>query len=61
MKRIFATVLALTMALSLAACGKKAETPAASTPTPAASAPAAAPAEKVQLKVIAAQYGTQTA
>lgn len=61
MKRIFATVLALTMALSLAACGKKAETPAPSTPTPAASAPAAAPAEKVQLKVIAAQYGTQTA
>lgn len=42
MKRMFATLLALTMALSLAACGSKKETPAASTPAaPAASAPAA--------------------
>ena len=39
MKKLFATVLALTMALSLAACGaKKEEAPAAS--APAASAPA---------------------
>ncbi|MBQ8852471.1 MAG: transporter substrate-binding domain-containing protein, partial [Oscillibacter sp.] len=38
MKKFFATVLALTMALSLAACGAK-EEPAAS--TPAASTPAA--------------------
>ena len=46
MKKLFATVLALTMALSLAACGaKKEEAPAAS--APAASAPAAsAPAEE---------------
>ena len=53
MKKIFATVLALTMALSLAACGAKEQAapsaPAASAPAasaPAASAPAAsAPAE----------------
>ena len=43
MKKFFATVLALTMALSLAACGaKKEEAPAAS--APAASAPAASAA-----------------
>ena len=43
MKKFFAAVLALTMALSLAACGsKKEETPAApAASTPAASAPAA--------------------
>jgi len=52
MKKFFATVLALTMALGLAACGAKEEAPAASAPAasaPAASAPAAsapaAPAE----------------
>ena len=42
MKRLFATLLALSMALSLAACGAKEETPAATTPaasTPAASTP----------------------
>ena len=45
MKKFFATVLALTMALGLAACGAKEEAPAAS--APAASAPAAsAPAEE---------------
>ena len=56
MKRIIALALSAVMALSLAACGAK-EQPAAS--TPAASTPAAA--EKVELNVIAAQYGTQTA
>lgn len=61
MKRIFATVLALTMALSLAACGSKTETPAATTSTPAATTSTPAAAEKVELKVIAAQYGTKTA
>ena len=61
MKRIFATVLALTMALSLAACGSKTETPAATTSTPAATTSTPAAAEKVELNVIAAQYGTQTA
>ena len=51
MKKLFATVLALTMALSLAACGAKAETPAAS--APAASAPAAsAPVEEAGLTTV---------
>ena len=43
MKKLFATILALTMALSLAACGAKDEAPAAS--APAASAPAASAEE----------------
>ena len=51
MKKLFATVLALTMALSLAACGAKEEAPAAS--APAASAPAAsAPAEEAGITTI---------
>ena len=58
MKRILAIALAAVMTLSLAACGaKKEEAPAAS--APAASAPAAT--EKVEVNMIAAQYGTQTA
>ena len=57
MKRILAIALAAVMTLSLAACGAKEETPATSS-TPATSTPAA---EKVELNVIAAQYGTQTA
>ena len=63
MKKFFAAVLALTMALSLAACGSKKEeapaAPAASTPTasaPAASAPASSEKEagwwKSELKTI---------
>ena len=56
MKKLFATVLALTMALSLAACGAKEEAPAASAPaasTPAASAPAAsAPAEETGISTV---------
>ncbi|MBQ8850960.1 MAG: extracellular solute-binding protein, partial [Oscillibacter sp.] len=56
MKRIIALALSAVMALSLAACGAK-EQPAAS--TPAASTPAAT--EKVEVNMIAAQYGTQTA
>jgi len=54
MKKLFATVLALTMALSLAACGAKEEAPAApAASAPAASAPAAsAPAaEPTGMKV----------
>ena len=48
------------MILSLAACGAKEEAPA-ETQT-AAEAPAEAPAaEKTEVTVIAAQYGTQTA
>ena len=51
MKKLFATVLALTMALSLAACGAKEEAPAAS--APAASAPAAsAPAEETGISTV---------
>ena len=57
MKRILAIALAAVMTLSLAACGAKEETPATSS-TPATSTPAA---EKVELNVIAAQYGAQTA
>ena len=54
MKKIFATVLALTMALSLAACGAKEQAPAASAPAasaPAASAPAAPAEEATGLKI----------
>ena len=51
MKKLFATVLSLTMALSLAACGAKEEAPAAS--APAASAPAAsAPAEETGISTV---------
>ena len=51
MKRILALALAAAMALSLAACGAKAETPAAS--APAASAPAAsAPVEEAGLTTV---------
>ena len=63
MKKILATVLAACMALSLVACGGG-DKPAASTPaasTPAASTPAAStPAEKVEVSMIAAQYGNET-
>ena len=55
MKKLFATILAVAMTLSLAACGAKEEAPAASAPAasaPAASAPAAsAPAEATGLKI----------
>ena len=40
-KKIFASILAVAMTLSLAACGAKQEAPAATPSTPAASAPAA--------------------
>ena len=54
MKKIFATVLAMAMALSLAACGAKEEAPAASAPAasaPAASAPAASTEDAEGLKI----------
>jgi len=61
MKKIISLLLALVMILSLAACGAKEEAPA-ETQAPAAEAPAEAPAaEKTEVTVIAAQYGTQTA
>ena len=67
MKKIIALLLVLSMALALVACGAS-EAPAA-TEAPAADAPAAAPeapeapaaAEKVEVNMIAAQYGNETA
>jgi len=67
MKKIISLLLALVMVLSLAACGAKAEAPAAEAPkadAPAAEAPKAeapAAAEKVEVNMIAAQYGNETA
>ena len=65
MKKVLAAIMAMAMTLSLAACGAK-EEPAASAPAaskPAASAPAApsASGEKVEVTMIAAQYGNETA
>ena len=64
MKKIISLLLVLAMALTLVACGAKEEAPAV-TEAPKAEAPAApeAPAaeEKVEVTMIAAQYGTQTA
>ena len=63
MKKIIALLLVLAMALALVACGAS-EAPAA-TEAPKADAPAAAPeapaAEKVEVNMIAAQYGNETA
>ncbi len=59
MKKIISLLLVLAMALSLVACGAKEEAPA-ETQAAAAEAPAAA-AEKVEVTMIAAQYGTETA
>ena len=66
MKKIIALLLVLAMAMGLVACGA-AEAPAA-TEAPAAEAPAApaapeapAAAEKVEVNMIAAQYGNETA
>ena len=55
MKKLFATVLAVAMTLTLAACGAKEQAPAATPSAPAASAPAAstpaAPAESSGMKI----------
>ncbi len=63
MKKIIALLLVLAMAFGLVACGGS-EAPAA-TEAPKADAPAAteapAAAEKVEVKMIAAQYGNETA
>ena len=67
MKKIIALLLVLAMALALVACGAKTDAPAAEAPkadAPAAEAPKAeAPAasEKVEVTMIAAQYGNETA
>ena len=60
MKKIISLLLALVMVLSLAACGPKEEAPAE---TQAAAAAPEAPdtAEKVEVTMIAAQYGNETA
>ena len=63
MKKLIALLLALTMVLALAACGGSAAPAATEAPkaeAPAAEAPAAA-AGKVEVKMIAAQYGNETA
>ena len=63
MKKLIALLLALTMVLALAACGGSAApaaTEAPKTAAPAAEAPAAA-AGKVEVKMLAAQYGNETA
>ena len=62
MKKIISLLLVLAMALTLVACGAKEEAPAA-TEAPAAEAAPEAPAaeEKVEVTMIAAQYGTETA
>ena len=63
MKKIISLLLVLAMVLTLAACGAKEAAPA-ETQAPAAEAPAAeapAAAEKVEVTMIAAQYGNETA
>ena len=58
MKKFFALLLALTMVLSLVACGGSKDT---AEEAPADDAATEESAEGVTLEVIAAQYGTQTA
>ena len=64
MKKIIAMLLALVMVLGLAACGGSSAPAATEAPkadAPAATAAPAASAEKVEINMIAAQYGTLTA
>ena len=65
MKKVLAAMLALAMTMSLAACGSKSEpAPAPAPEAPEASQPAEstpAAAEKVEVTMIAAQYGNETA
>ena len=62
MKKVLAALLALAMTCSLAACGSKSEpAPAPAPSTPEASQPAAPADEKVEVTMIAAQYGNETA
>ncbi len=61
MKKLISLLLVLAMALALVACGGTTETPA-ETKAPAAATPEApAATEKVEVKMIAAQYGNETA
>ena len=59
MKKIISLLLVLAMALTLVACGAKEEAPAAEAPK-AEAAPEAA-AGKVEVTMIAAEYGGETA
>ena len=62
MKKVLAALLALAMTCSLAACGSKSEpAPAPAPSAPEASEPAAPADEKVEVTMIAAQYGNETA
>ncbi|MGM9590066.1 MAG: ABC transporter substrate-binding protein [Faecousia sp.] len=64
MKKIIAMLLVLAMALGLVACGGSAAPAAPEAPkadAPAAEAPAAPAEGKVEVKMIAAQYGNETA
>ena len=60
MKKIISLLLVLAMALTLVACGAKEAAPAA-TEAPKAEAAAPAPAGKVEVTMIAAEYGGETA
>ena len=62
MKRFLALLLALVMTMALVACGGKTDTPPADTTPPAGNnEPAPEPsAEKIDVNVIAAQYGQNT-
>ena len=62
MKKIISLLLVLAMALTLVACGGKTEAPAETKAPEAAAAPEAPAAEeKVEVTMIAAQYGNETA
>ena len=60
MKKIISLLLVLAMALTLVACGGKTEAPA-ETQAAAAAPEAPAAAEKIEVTMIAAQYGNETA
>ena len=62
MKKIIALLLVLAMAFGLVACGgsEPAATEAPKTEAPAAAPEAPAAAEKVEVNMIAAQYGNDT-
>ena len=59
MKKIISLLLVLAMALTLVACGGKTEAPAETQAAAAPEAPAAA--GKIEVNMIAAQYGNETA
>ena len=61
MKKIISLLLVLAMALTLVACGGKTEAPAETQAAAAAPAEAPAAADKIEVTMIAAQYGNETA